>query len=79
MIAEIVIVFIAVVWIYCGYLTYGYTLAHFQREFELISEKHRVDDCRFALFVAVSGPVGLFVNWITNSMQHGRLYKWYSN
>lgn len=48
-------------WAACSFLAYGRTFAHFQRKYPRIAAEGRRGDMAFAAFMAVGGPVGLFV------------------
>ena len=46
-------------WGVCGFMVYGLTLGHFQNKFLLIADDNRRIDHRFALDMAMMGPLGL--------------------
>lgn len=51
----------ALLWIGCGVLAYGLTFAHFQGKYPTIAIETLPDDRRVATFMAIAGPIGLFV------------------
>ncbi len=55
----------AVVWVMCGFLSYGMVLAYFQRRWPTLADEERDKDRRFALLCALTGPINLMVCIIT--------------
>ena len=63
-------------WLVCSILTYGITLAYFQREYYLISEQGYVGDVLFAIFLSLTGPFGLLVSyWLSGFARNGLKFK----
>lgn len=62
-------------WIACSVLTYGGEFAYFQREFSLIAGKNYDKDRRFALRMALFGPIGLLVVFVNTFFKHGLKFK----
>ena len=60
-----------VAWVLCGVLAYGRCLAHFQRMFPTLRGPQ---DVVFAVFIGLTGPVGLIVAgiiWFINAKDYG--------
>lgn len=57
-----------VVWIGCGVLAYGLNLAYFQGKYPNVRES---EDRKFALTVALFGPIGLFVCLVMGGTKYG--------
>lgn len=63
-------------WIICGVLTYGLTLAEFQREYPSLAKRFKADDIRFALVMGIFGPISLASYLIDgNRPKHGFMWK----
>ena len=60
------------IWIACGFLAYGRWLAHFQRGWPTLADRHRNEDCRRAFMVALGGPCGLIGTLI--ACRHGFMW-----
>lgn len=54
-----------VLWLVCGVLAFGFTLAYFQARFP------RYNHYGFALFVGIFGPAGLIVAIAKGDLKHG--------
>ncbi len=70
-----IFVIIATLWIACGVLAYGLTLAFFQRKFPLIAADDYWDDVLFAVFIGTLGPIGLFTALVSGGTKHGVKWK----
>jgi len=68
------VVIVLIVWAVCGSISYGFTLAFFQREWPSLAAEKRGDDIRFALFTAVFGPIGLVVTLQNKDWRHGFMW-----
>jgi len=55
---QIILLAVALVWVICGVLAYGITLAHLQRSFPDQASANYREDCVLALLVALLGPWG---------------------
>lgn len=65
-----------VVWIICGFLAYGITLACFQRSRTLTAKDYFYTDSSFAVLMALNGPVGLLVSFFLSGFaRHGLMYR----
>ena len=53
---------IIILWIICGVLAYGRTLADFQRSYPIIAHESRRSDMVFAFIIGCTGPIGLFIS-----------------
>lgn len=63
-------------WILCGIPTYGISLGYFQREFPTIAEKGYRGNCGFALLIAIFGPIGLIVSFLSSGFaKHGLMWR----
>lgn len=51
----------AIVWIVCGVLAYGITLAWNRGKWPKLAEEWRGRDIGFSVFVGLYGPIGLIV------------------
>lgn len=71
---EVLILLFIVGWITCGTLAYGYSFAHWQREYPILAERDYEIDKRKATWDFVIGPFGLFVIIFMNQTKHG--FKW---
>lgn len=66
---------ILILWVICGYYSYGYCFGYFQREFPTLAERDYEKDRRRALFYCLSGPLSLAVDFMMGQTKHGRKYK----
>ena len=65
----------AVVWTICGALAYAITFAHLQKSFPTIAKEQYRQDLSFAVFVAITGPLGLLSSFLLCGFaEHG--LKW---
>jgi hypothetical protein len=48
-------------WIACGIVGYGITFGYFQNEFPNIAREWRTMDRCFAVFIGLTGPVGILI------------------
>lgn len=61
------------VWLICGVLTFGITLAYFTREYPGLTDR---GDVVFALCLSVIGPLGLLVSVLmSGGVKHGLCFK----
>jgi len=65
-----------VIWTICGVLTYGITLAYFQRNYPEIAKEDYREDVGFSVLFGIVGPIGLFVSlWGSGFAKHGLMYR----
>lgn len=62
------------VYIVCGVLAYGLTLAAFQVPFTIIAERDFKDDRKRALYTALFGPAGLVFELFSSQLKHGFMF-----
>lgn len=55
-----IIIGLALGWAACGFIAYGIVFAYLQLEYRGIAREQYRSDRKFALFVAMIGPIGLF-------------------
>ena len=65
---------IIIIWIVCGILGYGITLAYFQRKYPMTAQEAYEADCGFSAAIAITGPLGLIValassGWVRHGFQ----------
>lgn len=71
----IVLVFLILFWIICGFVSYGATFAYFQREWPTLAEIEKSNDRDFALFAFFLGPFSLIPGYfLSKRYKHG--FKW---
>lgn len=58
-------IYFVTAWAACGVVTYGGTLAHFQRKYTCIARKDHASDVAFAFIVGLFGPIGLVACLLT--------------
>jgi hypothetical protein len=58
----------------CSWLAYGLTFAYFQRKWPNIAFICRKSDHRFAMHIAIFGPIGLIVTIMCGGIMHGVLW-----
>ncbi len=61
-------------WALCGFLSYGRTLAHYQREYTIIANRNRNIHRYFALVTALLGPINLAVSMFMYR-KHGFMWR----
>jgi hypothetical protein len=65
-----------IIWIACGVLAYGATLAYFQREYPSTALEFEHNDRAFAVLLGTLGPIGLFVAVVSNKrFKHGFMWR----
>lgn len=63
-----------VIWIICGILAYGRSLAFWQREFPTLAKRDYTGDRNMSLLIAVLGPIGFFLSCVIGYARHGLMY-----
>ena len=66
-----VLVLIAVIWMICGILAYGFTFAYFQREYPSIANGEYKNNLKFSLLIGLFGPFGLRSALRDEGYKHG--------
>lgn len=67
------LIVVIALWAICGFLAYGRTFADFQRTFLLIAQERRSQHKRYALTIALGGPIGLLASLIMG--RHGFMWR----
>ena len=71
---------VAAIWLVCGVIHYGATLAYFQREFPTLAEEEHETDRADAMWTSCFGPFGLLALlcfWLMNKkrpFKHGFMW-----
>ena len=63
------------VWVACSVLAYGLMLAHFQKGWPSIARSGYYGDTAFARWMALAGPIGLFVALMMGGTRYGTMYR----
>lgn len=74
-IALLLVLVLAVVWLVCGVLAYGFMLAFLQREFPRLAKRDYKCDRRFAMIDFCLGPIGLLACFLSNGSVHGLMFR----
>lgn len=72
-----IIVVVVVLWIVCSVLSYGLSLAHFQRRFNAFgfAKRNRWQDVCLCLFLSVMGPAALASLLLNGYVNHGWIWR----
>jgi hypothetical protein len=63
-------------WFACGVLSYGITLAYFQRNWPTMARKHYSSDVRLAICMGIIGPMGaVFAYCRSHRAKHGLQFR----
>jgi len=65
------LIIFSIFWSVCSILSYGFSLAYFQKEFPDISKDQYLDDICFSLRLSILGPVSLSVIIQEKGYVHG--------
>ncbi len=77
MLLFVVIAVIAIVWIICGVVNYGFTFAYFQRKYPTLAENDYKRDRNMARWFALGGIPGLIGSWIAARGEYSKYgFKW---
>jgi len=70
-----VITAIVIFWALCSILSYGISLAYWQREFKSLAERDYVKDTIESAAFSLFGPLSLFLGYfLTHKAKHGLMY-----
>lgn len=62
-------------WILCGVLEYGVSLAYYQKQWPSIADNNYQNDRRSAFWGAIFGPLALISSWVRGDFKHGVMYR----
>lgn len=63
-----------VIWILCGVLSYGISLAYFQRQYPSLAKECYREDVRDSLVMSSIGPFGLLSTLLVFGTKHGVMF-----
>jgi hypothetical protein len=70
-----IIAIIVILWIACGILSYGFSLAYFQKQYPILAFKQQSEDIRFAIFSLLFGAFSLIPCLLNREMRkHGLMF-----
>lgn len=64
-------------WALCGFLAYGLTYAFFQNKWPAIAKMTEAEDFKFALVMAITGPVGFIATTICIAFDYTKYRRFY--
>jgi len=71
----VLIALFSLVWVFCGVLTYGFSLAYFQGHWPEIAKQDYLRDCAYAFVLSFTGIYGLIVILIEGEHKYGLMYR----
>jgi hypothetical protein len=62
---------IAIGWVACSILLYGWSFAYWQKKYPTLAERSYREDLRFSLLMSLGGPIDLIVVLIRRDYVYG--------